>query len=79
MISKTLTEIDIFLKQFALLNFYQWTITFLTHKQIEEKPQEEPRLPDIPPDEEPEEKIYLYESKSIRQLISLSRNSNSQP
>lgn len=47
--------------------------------QIGEKPQQKPRLPDTPPDEEPEEKIYLYESKSMRQLVSLSRNSNSQP
>lgn len=79
MISKILTEIDIFLKKFALLNFYQWTIAFFTHKQIGERPQEKPRSPDTSPDEDTEEKIYLYEGKSIRQLISLSRNTNSQP
>lgn len=66
MITKKLTEIEIFLKKFALLNFYEQAITFLICKQIGEKPQQKARLPDTPPDEEPKEKIYLYESKKCK-------------
>lgn len=66
MISKKLTEIEIFLKEFALLNYYQQTITFFICKQIGEKPQQKPRLPDTPPNEQPEENISFYKSKKYK-------------